>query len=138
METQRTERRPTPPSGWYPFAGTMFILVGAVNALEGLIAIFKDDYFAVTKGGLLFLDFGAWGWFWLVVGVLDVLVGFAILAARTWGRVVGIILLMLNVIVQFAFIAAFPIWTIAAIALNITIIFALMKPLDAYGQARYE
>jgi hypothetical protein len=138
METQRTERRPTPLSGWYPFAGTMFILVGAVNALQGLIAIFKDDYFAVTKGGLLFLDFAAWGWFWLVVGVLDVLVGFAILAARTWGRVVGIILLMLNVIVQFAFIAAFPIWTIAAIALNITIIFALMKPLDAYGQARYE
>jgi hypothetical protein len=134
METQRTERR----SGWYPFAGTMFILVGAVNALQGLIAIFKDDYFAVTKGGLLFLDFAAWGWFWLVVGVLDVLVGFAILAARTWGRVVGVILLMLNVIVQFAFIAAFPIWTIAAIALNITIIFALMKPLDAYGQARYE
>jgi hypothetical protein len=134
METQRTERR----SGWYPFAGTMFILVGAVNALQGLIAIFKDDYFAVTKGGLLFLDFAAWGWFWLVVGVLDVLVGFAILAARTWGRVVGVILLMLNVIVQFAFIAAFPIWTIAAIALNIAIIFALMKPLDAYGQARYE
>lgn len=138
METQRTERRPTALSGWYPFAGTMFILVGAVNALQGLIAIFKDDYFAVTKGGLLFLDFAAWGWFWLVVGVLDVLVGFAILAARTWGRVVGIILLMLNVIVQFAFIAAFPIWTIAAIALNITIIFALMKPLDPYGQARYE
>jgi hypothetical protein len=74
----------------------------------GLIAIFKDAYFAVTKGGLLFLDFAAWGWFRLIVGVLDVLVGFAILAARTWGRVVGVILLMLNVIVQFAFIAAFP------------------------------
>jgi hypothetical protein len=45
---------------------------------------------------------------------------------------------MLNVIVQFAFMAAFPIWSIAAIALNITIISALMKPLDGYGQARYE
>ena len=126
------------PSGWYPFAGTILILIGGINLLQGLIAIFKDDYFAVTKGGLLFLDFAAWGWFWLIVGVLDILVGFAILAARTWGRVVGIILLMLNVIVQFAFMAAFPIWSIAAIALNITIIFALMKPLDAYGQARYE
>jgi hypothetical protein len=138
MNTQSASVGSPAKSAWYPFAGTMFILVGAVNALQGLIAIFKDDYFAVTKGGLLFLDFAAWGWFWLVVGVLDVLVGFAILAARTWGRVVGIILLMLNVIVQFAFIAAFPIWTIAAIALIITIIFALMKPLDAYGQARYE
>jgi hypothetical protein len=133
-----TQPAPVDParSGWYPFAGTVFILVGAVNALEGLIAIFKDDYFAVTKGSLLFLDFPAWGWFWLIVGVLDILVGFAILRARTWGRVVGVILLMLNVIVQFAFIAAFPIWTIAAIALNITVIFALMKPLEPYQQAR--
>jgi len=40
------------------------------------------------------------------------------------------------VIVQFAFIAAFPIWTVAAIALNITVIFALMKPLDDYTAPR--
>jgi hypothetical protein len=50
--------------------------------------------------------------------------------------VVGIVLLMLNVIVQFAFIAAFPIWTVAAIALNISVIFALMKPLEPYEQSR--
>ena len=36
-------------SRWYPFAGTLFILVGGINALQGLIAIFKDDYFAITK-----------------------------------------------------------------------------------------
>ena len=136
MNTQPAPANSAARSSWYPFAGTLFILIGSVNALQGLIAIFKDDYFAITKGGLLFLDFAAWGWFWLIVGVLDILVGFAILAARTWGRVVGVILLMLNVIVQFAFIAAFPIWTIAAIALNITVIFALMKPLEPYEQAR--
>jgi hypothetical protein len=136
LNTQPAPVNSAARSSWYPFAGTLFILIGSVNALQGLIAIFKDDYFAVTKGGLLFLDFAAWGWFWLIVGVLDILVGFAILAARTWGRVVGVILLMLNVIVQFAFIAAFPIWTIAAIALNITVIFALMKPLEPYEQAR--
>lgn len=122
--------------GWYAFGGLLFILVGAINALQGLIAIFKDDYFAVTKGGLLFLDFTYWGVFWVIVGAIDVVVGFGILNLRTWARVVGIVLLMLNVIVQFAFIAAFPIWTVAAIALNITVIFALMKPLEPYEQAR--
>jgi hypothetical protein len=90
----------------------------------------------VTKGGLLFGDFKYWGSFWLVVGILDILVGFGILAVRTWARVVAIVLLMLNVIVQFAFIAAFPIWTVAAIALNIIVIFALMKPLDDYTAPR--
>jgi hypothetical protein len=124
------------PSGWYPFAGTILILIGGINLLQGLIAIFKDDYFAVTKGGLLFLDFTYWGVFWLIVGIVEIIVGFGVLNLRTWARVVAIVLLMLNVIVQFAFIAAFPIWTVAAIALNITVIFALMKPLDDYTAPR--
>jgi hypothetical protein len=132
MNAQRTAA----PSGWYPFAGTVFILVGSINVLQGLIGIFKDEYFAVTKSGLLFGDFKYWGTFWLVVGILDILVGFGILAVRTWARVVAIILLMLNVIVQFAFIAAFPIWTFAAITLNIIVIYALMKPVNDYTAPR--
>ena len=131
-----TERARPAVSGWYPFAGTVFILVGCVNVLQGVIAIFKDDYFAVTKGGLLFADFTYWGVFWLIVGIVEIIVGFGVLNLRTWARVVAIVLLMLNVIVQFAFIAAFPIWTVAAIALNITVIFALMKPLDDYTAPR--
>jgi hypothetical protein len=137
MNSTRVEGS-TARSGWYPFAGTIFILIGAINVLQGLIAIFKDDYFAVTKSGLLFLDYSSWGGFWVAIGALDILVGFGILSMRTWARTVGVILLMLNVIVQFAFIAAFPIWTIAAIALNITVIMALMKPLESYGQPRYD
>jgi hypothetical protein len=132
MNTQPAAAR----SGWYPFAGTILILIGGINLLQGLIAIFKDDYFAVTKGGLLFLDFTYWGVFWLIVGIVEIIVGFGVLNVRTWARVVAIVLLMLNVIVQFAFIAAFPIWTVAAIALNITVIFALMKPLDDYTAPR--
>ena len=132
MNTQPAAAR----SGWYPFAGTILILVGGINVLQGLIAIFKDDYFAVTKSGLLFLDFTYWGVFWLIVGIVEIIVGFGVLNVRTWARVVAIVLLMLNVIVQFAFIAAFPIWTVAAIALNIAVIFALMKPLDDYTAPR--
>ena len=118
--------------GWYAFGGLLFILVGSINALQGLIAIFKDDYFAVTKGGLLFADFAAWGAFFLILGIVEVLVGFAILGQKTWARVVGVVLLMFNTITQFAFIAAFPIWTLASIALNITVIFALMRPTEPY------
>jgi hypothetical protein len=132
MNTQPAATR----SGWYPFAGTILILVGGINVLQGLIAIFKDEYFAVTKSGLLFLDFTYWGVFWLIVGIVEIVVGFGVLNVRTWARVVAIVLLMLNVIVQFAFIAAFPIWTVAAIALNITVIFALLKPLDDYTAPR--
>jgi hypothetical protein len=123
-------------SSQYSFAGTLFILVGGINVLQGLIALLKDDYFAITKGGLLFADFAAWGTFFLILGVVEILVGFGILAVRTWARAFGVILLMFNTITQFAFIAAFPIWTLAAITLNITVIFALMKPVEPYAQQR--
>jgi hypothetical protein len=130
MTTYSAKSQTAAVSGWYPFAGTLFILVGGINVLQGLIALLKDDYFAITKGGLLFADFAAWGTFFLVLGIIEILVGFGILGVRTWARV----LIMFNTITQFAFIAAFPIWTLASIALNITVIYALMKPLQSYGE----
>ena len=134
-EDNRTAAREL-PSGWYAFAGALLIIVGSLNLLQGLIALLKDDYFAVTKGGLLFADYSAWGTFFLIAGIIEVLVGLGILAYKTWARAVGVLLLMLNTIVQFAFIAAFPIWTLAAIIINITAICALMRPIDDYQERR--
>ena len=133
MATHAQDDRTAPrelPSGWYAFAGALLIIVGSLNLLQGLIALFKDDYFAVTKGGLLFADYSAWGTFFIIVGIVELLVGLGILSLRTWARALGVLLLMLNTIVQFAFIAAFPIWTLAAIIINIAAICALMRPLD--------
>jgi hypothetical protein len=134
-EDNRTAAREL-PSGWYAFAGALLVIVGSLNLLQGLIALLKDDYFAVTKGGLLFADYSAWGAFFLVVGVIELLVGLGILSFKTWARVAGVLLLMLNTIVQFAFIAAFPIWALAAIIINIAAISALMRPLDDYQPRR--
>jgi len=124
------------PSGWYAFGGALLVVLGSLNILQGLIALLKDDYFAVTKGGLLFADYSAWGTFFIIVGIVELLVGLGILSLRTWARALGVLLLMLNTIVQFAFIAAFPIWTLAAIIINITAICALMRPLDDYERPR--
>jgi hypothetical protein len=115
------------PSGWYAFAGALLVIVGSLNILQGFIALLKDDYFAVTKGGLLFADFSSWGAFFLVLGIIEL---------KTWARAAGVLLLMLNTIVQFAFIAAFPIWTLAAIIINIAAICALMRPLEDYTPRR--
>jgi hypothetical protein len=124
------------PSGWYAFGGALLVVLGSLNMLQGLIALLKDDYFAVTKGGLLFADYSAWGTLFLIIGIIELLVGLGIFALKTWARATGVLLLMLNTIVQFAFIAAFPIWTLAAIIINITAICALMRPLEDYQQPR--
>jgi hypothetical protein len=117
-----------PRSGWLSFAGTLFVLVGAFNIVDGLVALLKDEAFAVTKDGLLFLDYTAWGWFFLILGVVQILVGFGIYAGRGWARVVGVLLAMLNTVGQIAFLVAFPLWALITIALNVLVIYGLMVP----------
>ena len=44
---------------------------------------------------------------------------------RTWGRTIGIILAVGSAVVNMAFIAAYPVWSILIIALDVVIIYAL-------------
>jgi hypothetical protein len=115
-------------SGWLAFAGTLFILIGAFNAVEGLVAIFKDEVFAVQEGQLVVTDYTAWGWFFLILGVIQLLVGFGILAGRGWARGVGIVLAMLSAVFHIAYLVAFPIWGLITIGLCVVVIYGLLVP----------
>ena len=50
------------------------------------------------------------GWIHLLVGLIVVMTGFAILAGRNWGRVVGITLAMVSALANFLFIPCYPFW----------------------------
>ena len=115
-------------SGWLAFAGTLFILVGAFNAIEGLVAIFKDEVFVVGEDGLVVTDYTAWGWFFLILGVIQVLVGFGILAGRGWARGIGIVLAMVSAVFHIAYLVAFPIWGLITIGLCVVVIYGLLVP----------
>ena len=58
-------------SGWRTFSGVVFYLVGVFNVIGGLAALFKEEIFVVGKNGLLVADYTAWGWFLLIVGILQ-------------------------------------------------------------------
>jgi hypothetical protein len=112
--------------GWVFFAGLMLIMVGIFQAIDGLVALFKDDYYAVRPDGLVVnVDYTAWGWTHLIFGVLLVLVGLGLLMGQTWARVAGIILATLSAIANFAFIAAYPVWSIMIITIDVLVIYAL-------------
>ena len=53
--------------------------------MQGLIALFEDEYFVVTKSGYLVVDLTAWGWIMLIWGVLLVLAGLGLLSPRRGG-----------------------------------------------------
>jgi hypothetical protein len=117
---------PTGWVGWIVFASMMMILVGSFQAIVGLTALFKDDYYLTTASGLLVnVDYTAWGWTHLGLGLVALAAGIGLLAGQMWARVVGIAFAMVSAVVNMAFIAAYPLWSIIVITLDVFVIYAI-------------
>jgi len=112
--------------GWVFFAGIIMILIGFFHAFEGLIGIFKDHYYLVTKNGLVIsVSYTTWGWILLIFGVIVLLAGFGVMTGALWARIVGIIMAGLSMIVNLAFFQALPLLAVVIIAMDVVIIYAL-------------
>ena len=59
-------------TGWVAFAGTMLILVGCFNVIDGIAALANCDYLV---NQLLFANLHAWGWFFLIWGAVQLCAG---------------------------------------------------------------
>ena len=49
-------------AGWIWFAGSIMVLAGLFNVIEGLVALFHGQYYLVGPNGLLVFDLRGWGW----------------------------------------------------------------------------
>ena len=129
VPSQAARRRAPEPTGWVGwvvFAAAMMIMLGIFHAIEGLVALFKDEYFLVGANGLTVdVDYTAWGWAHLIGGVVVALAGMALFTGRTWARVVGVVVAMLSAVINIAFLAAYPVWSTIMIAIDVIVIYAL-------------
>jgi len=118
-----------PVSGWAvglaTFASVMIGVIGLFQILEGLAAIFKNQFFVVAPNYVYSIDVTVWGWIHLIIGILVFLAAFAIFSGQVWARAVGITFAVLNAISQFLFLPHYPVWSILMIALDVAVIWAL-------------
>ena len=114
-------------AGWIGFAGIVMLIVGAIDFTEGLIALFENEYYVVTRSGFLVFDLTGWGWVMLIWGVLLVLAGLGLLGGQGWARWFGIVVVSLNFIAQLGFLgnSQYPLWSLTVMALNIIVLYAL-------------
>ena len=102
------------------------LLVGTFHVIQGLVAVFRDEYFLVTQSGLtLNVDYTTWGWTHIIGGAILIFAGIAVFSGKVWARTIGVILAMLSAIVNIAFLAAYPIWSVTMIAIDVLVIWAL-------------
>jgi hypothetical protein len=111
--------------GFTVFAAIMMLMVGVFQALQGLIAIFENEFYVQTRNYLFQFDATTWGWIHLVLGLLVAFAGWGLLSGRTWARVVGITLAALSATANFLFIPYYPFWSLLIITLDIFVIWAL-------------
>jgi hypothetical protein len=132
-------RQTASSSGWEgnaAFGGIVLVLAGGYHALTGFVAIFNDAYFQVPSQDLLVsVDYTAWGWLHLALGAIALAVGGSVLGGQAWARVAGVVLASLSALVNLAFIASFPLWSMLIIALDLVVIYSLVAQ-DRYSPAR--
>ena len=58
--------------GWIAFAGVMLMFAGVLNFIWGIAAIDDSAYFNGDNRFVIFDSLNAWGWFLLIVGILQV------------------------------------------------------------------
>ena len=129
---------PTGWVGWIAFAAFMMIMVGAFHVIQGLVAIFQDDYYLVTDNGLtVHLDYSAWGWTHVIAGIVLAGAGMSLFSGAVWARVLGVAVAGLSALLNFAFIAAYPFWSVIVIAIDVFVILALTvhgREMKGYGR----
>jgi len=103
----------------------MMILIGTFHAIDGISAIFKDEFFVPVQGYLFKFDATTWGWIHLVVGIVIVLAGLGLFSGAVWARTIGVILAAVSAIATFAYLPWYPIWSIVIITLDVIVIWAL-------------
>ena len=137
-----TGRAPAPAPtgwvGWLVYAGIMLILVGSFQAIDGLIALFNDELYVVRPNGLVVnVDYTAWGWVHLLLGIVLIAAGAAVFSGRIWGRTVGVVAATISAVVNFAFIPAYPVWSLLIITVDVLVIYALIAHGGELKESRY-
>ena len=112
-------------SGWWAFAGTMMLIVGGFNLIEGIAALAQKEYF--NSSGLLYDNLKFWGWLMLIVGIVQLITSFLIFARSLAGAVIGIFLAAVSAFFAFFAIGAYPWWALTILVVDGLVIYGLTR-----------
>ena len=112
----------TRTSGWTIFAGVMIAVTGALNAIDGLIALYRTSYFADR---LVIGSIRDWAWVFVGLGALQIVAGLSILSRQGWARWFGLAMVSISAFLQLYAISSYPFYSILIIAYDIAVFYAL-------------
>jgi hypothetical protein len=113
--------------GWIVFAGTMMAILGVFHMFEGLIALFRHTQIAFPTSGLTIqVSYTQFGWLQILAGAVVFLAGLALFTGRMWARTLGVILVSISALVNFAWAGIYPFWSLTLLAVDFFILYAII------------
>ena len=114
-------------ASWVRFAAIILMVNGLFSVLQGFAALFgPDTYYAVVEGDVFLFNMEGWGWFNLILGALLIGTAFGLFVEAGWARVTALVLAAISAVVQMVLLPFQPWWAFIVIAIDVTIIYALV------------
>ena len=131
------DARARPMAGWIVFAATIMMVIGSIDFFEGLIAVIRKQYYALTPEHIIVVNMTTWGWLTLLWGIVLFLTGLALWSGASWARWVAIVAIAINVLGQLSWLGSnqYPLWALTAMTLNIIVLYALTARWSGYPEA---
>lgn len=121
---------PRPGEGWLMFSAIVLVTAGIMRIIDAFWAFDKDDELEGRLQTLLFDDdLTAYGWLWLIVGILLILAGFGLFSGSELARWFGILMAVVGAVSSMLWIYQFPIWSLVGVTISLLVIYGLA----AYG-----
>jgi hypothetical protein len=106
------------------FASVLLGVLGLFNLLDGIAAIAQSSFF-VANTRYVIGDLRAWGVAVTVLGGLQVLAAFGVMAGNQIARWFGVAVLGINAVAQMFFVPSYPLWSLMIIAVDVVGLYAL-------------
>jgi hypothetical protein len=107
-------------------AGVFMILIGLLHVVQGIVALFNDEFYVYGEEYIFTFDITGWGWTQLIAGAVVVATGFALIQGALWAHTVAIVLAGLSILVSFLWMPYYPWWNIVIIGLDAVVIWAVI------------
>jgi hypothetical protein len=113
-------------AGRVVFAATLLLLAGTVNVIYGIGALDSANIF-VGDTRLIFDDLNTYGWVLIVLGGIQLIGGFSLMAGSTFGRMLGILGGSLGAIgALLSMGGAYPWWSLAVFFLCVYVVHGIV------------
>ncbi len=123
-------------SGWVTFAAVMVVIAGLYNVLSGAAAIAESDSVTAQVQEVLYgIGIKTWGWFWLIVGVAQLITAILLFSRSLAGSVIAITGALVSASFTIFIIFVAPLWAITVVALDLGIIWIITANINEFGEA---